>query len=138
MGESAWVDALARFQALSRDLVASYRGRLVTQTGDGVLATFDGAARGLRCAMDLSASARELGLPIRAAVHTGEIDIDDDDIHGLAVHETARILGLAGADEVLASDTTVSLAGDADFTLQDRGSHELRGIEGSRQLYGVG
>lgn len=138
LGDRAWGDLLATIESRSRDILARYRGREVKMTGDGLLAVFDGAARALRCAVALRNGATDLGISVRAAVHTGEIELAGSDIRGLAVHEASRILAVAGPGEVLASATTVSLAGEAGLAATDRGHHELRGLEGSRQLFAVG
>ncbi|CAN5744936.1 hypothetical protein BH23CHL8_BH23CHL8_13290 [soil metagenome] len=137
MGQSAWNDLLGGFEAVTRDTLARYRGQEVKMTGDGVLATFDGAGRAVRCAVALRAAAVSAGISIRAAVHSGEIAIAGDDIRGLAVHEASRMLGLAAADEILVSAATAGLVVDSAFRLEDRGEHELRGMEGKRRLYAV-
>ena len=117
------------------DLVGRYRGRMVKLTGDGMLALFDGAARAIRCAKACVDAFEDLGLSLRSAVHTGEIEVAGAEIHGVAVHEASRMLDLAQADEVLVSATTVDLAADAGFTFEDHGKHELRGVLGERQIF---
>jgi class 3 adenylate cyclase len=106
-------------------------------TGDGVLATFDGAARAVRCARELRDAAEGLGIRVRASVHTGEIELAGADIRGVAIHEASRILALAGPGEILVSPVTAGLVGDVDAAFEDRGEHELRGIAGPRRLYAV-
>jgi class 3 adenylate cyclase len=137
LGRAAWAGLLMRHQQESRDLVERFRGRLVKTTGDGLLATFDGAARAVRCATALREATGAQGLALRAAVHTGEVDVVEDDIHGIAIHEASRMLGLAGTNQVVVSSTTAGLIADAGIALIDLGEHELRGIEGARRLYAV-
>ena len=137
MGAHAWGDLITTYEERVRDSLARFRGREVKQTGDGVLATFDGAGRAIRCAVALREAAQDLGLRTRAAVHTGEVELADEDIHGLTVHEAARILAAAGPGEIFVSATTTELARDAGVDFEDRGEHHLRGLEGSRNLYAV-
>ena len=106
-------------------------------TGDGFLAVFDGATRAARCAIAMSRSAAEMDLPIRIGVHTGEVEVVGDDVRGLAIHATARVMSLAGPGEVLVSATTAELLEGSGVTLEDAGSHELKGLSGSRQLFRV-
>jgi len=137
MGDRAWGDHLATLEARNRDVVARFRGRLVKTTGDGILATFDGAARALRSAVVLRDAAADLGLALRVVVHTGEIELADDDIRGIAVHEASRMLALAGRGEIIVSAATAGLVADRDFDFEDRGEHELRGIQGRRRIFGL-
>jgi class 3 adenylate cyclase len=137
MGDQSWSDVLANHQARTRDVVEHHHGRVVDFAGDGVLAMFDGAARAIRCAVGLVGDAAELGLPIRGAVHTGEIEVAERSIRGVSIHEASRIVGLAGAGEILISDITASLARDAGLAFEDRGEHELRGLAGPRRLFAV-
>lgn len=137
IGDRAWGDLFASYLARAADILPRFRGRLVKTTGDGLLATFDGAARAVRCAVALQMAAAALDLPIRAAVHTGEIELTEDDIRGVAVHEASRILGIAGSGEVLVSATTMELARDAGVSVEDRGEHELRGLPGTRRLFAI-
>lgn len=137
LGRGPWGELLATHERQGRDTIARFRGRTVKTTGDGLLATFDGAARAVRCAAALRDAAVGLGLEMRIAVHTGEVDLVEDDIRGIAIHEASRMLGLAGSSQILVSATTAGLIRDAGIALEDRGEHELRGIDGRRQLYAV-
>lgn len=137
LGRSAWGGLLATHEQQARSIVARFRGRSVKTTGDGILATFDGAARAVRCAVALRDAAIGQGLGMRTAVHTGEVDVVDDDIRGIAIHEASRMLGLAGAGQIVVSSTTAGLIGDAGIELEDLGEHELRGIETPRRLYRI-
>jgi class 3 adenylate cyclase len=137
MGDQSWGDVLANHQARTRDVVEHHHGRVVDFAGDGVLAMFDGAARAIRCAVGLVSDAAELGLAIHGAVHTGEIEVAETSIRGVSIHEASRIMGLAGAGEILVSDITASLARDAGLAFEDRGERELRGLAGARRLFAV-
>ena len=112
-----------------------YRGREVATTGDGFLAMFDSAARAVRCAASICAAVRSLELNVRAAVHTGEVELVAGDVRGLAVHAAARIGQLAEPGEVLVSDTTVDLLQASGLRFEERGTHELKGLSGSRAVY---
>ena len=135
VGDRSWSDLLGEHQFRTRDIVAEYRGRVIDFAGDGVLAMFDGAARAIRCAVALHHAAEDLGLTIRSAVHTGEVETAEQSIHGVVIHEASRILALANPDEILISATTASLARDIGVALEDRGEHELRGLPGLHRLY---
>jgi len=137
LGRAAWGELLANHERQNRDIVARFRGRTVKTTGDGILATFDGAARAVRCAIALRDAAVGLGLQMRTAVHTGEVDLVEGDIRGIAIHEASRTLALAGGSQVLVSSTTAGLIQDAGIALEDRGEHELRGIDTPRRIYAV-
>lgn len=137
LGDRLWSDVLATHEARTREVLGRFRGQEVKMTGDGVLAIFDGAARAVRCAVALREMAADTGISLRAAVHTGEIESVGGDVRGLAVHEAARMLGLATAQEILVSATTASLASEAGVRYEDAGEHELRGIEGARRLFRV-
>lgn len=138
MGDAAWRDLLARYYAEVRRELALYGGVEVDTAGDGLLAHFDGPGRAVKCARAIERSARELGLEARAGVHTGEVERDDSALRGIAVHVAARIAALAGAGEVLVSSTVRDLVAGSDLDFVDRGAHELKGIEGPRQLLAVG
>jgi len=137
LGRSAWGELRANHEQRARDIVARFRGRNVQTTGDGILANFDGAARAVRCAIALRDAAVELGLEMRTAVHTGEVDVVEDVISGIAIHEASRIMALAAAGQVLVSETTAALIRDAGIAFEDLGEHELRGIDTPRRIYSV-
>ena len=137
LGDRIWADTLSSHEARTRETVERFRGKVIKTTGDGILATFDGAGRAVRCAVALRGTAGDLGIRIRASVHTGEIESTGSDIRGVAIHEASRVLGMAGADEILVSAVTASLAGDAGIAFEDRGEHEMRGMAGLRRIYAV-
>lgn len=137
VGDRSWSDLLGEHQFRTRDIVVEYRGRVIDFAGDGVLAMFDGAARAIRCAVALHHAAEDLGLTIRSAVHTGEVEVAEQSIHGVVIHEASRILALAHPDEILISASTASLARDTGATFEDRGEHELRGLPGLHRLYAL-
>jgi class 3 adenylate cyclase len=135
LGDAAWKERLARHGEMVRLELDRFRGLEVTTTGDGFLATFDGAARAIRCAAALRDRAEEDGLRIRAGVHSGEIERQADNIRGVAVHAAVRIAALAEPGEVLVSAPAASLLEGSDLTLEDAGEHELRGLPGPRRLH---
>ena len=137
LGDSAWHAALDRHEHTMRRVLAEHRGTLVNTTGDGLVATFDSPARGIRCARALCDSAAALALPIRAGVHTGEIERRGNDIAGIAVHIGARIAALACAGEVLVSVSVPPLVAGSGITFTDRGEHQLRGVPGDWRVYAV-
>jgi class 3 adenylate cyclase len=114
-----------------------YRGREVKTTGDGCLATFDATGRALRCAADILAGTKDIGLNLRAGVHTGEVEVRGDDIAGLAVTIAKRVCDLAGAGQVLLSETVRGHLVGAGIEFADRGEHELKGVPGTWRLYSV-
>ncbi len=136
-GDQRWRVVLQRFGEITADLTKRFGGTVVKSTGDGHLATFDGPTQAIRCAEALRADAETLGIQIRAGVHTGECELLDTDIGGLAVHIAARILGQAGAGEILVSRTVRDLVVGSGTGFEDRGSVELRGVPGSWQLLAV-
>jgi class 3 adenylate cyclase len=135
LGDAAWKERLARHGEMVRLELDRFRGLEVTTTGDGFLATFDGAARAVRCAAAIRDRAEEDGLRIRAGVHSGEIERQADNIRGVAVHAVTRIAALAEPGEVLVSAPAASLLEGSDLTLEDAGEHELRGLPGPRRLH---
>jgi class 3 adenylate cyclase len=128
---------LQRFSETTADLTQRFGGTVVKSTGDGHLTTFDGPTQAIRCAEALCADAERLGIEIRAGIHTGECELLDDDIGGMAVHIAARILGQAGAGEILVSSTVRDLVVGSGTGFEDRGSVELRGVPGNWQLLAV-
>jgi class 3 adenylate cyclase/predicted alpha/beta hydrolase len=138
LGDRAWRDVLERHDALAQRAVQAQGGRVVKSIGDGMLATFDGPARAVRCADGLAESVRELGIEVRAGVHTGELEVIGTDIGGMAVHIGARVAGMAGAGEVLVSQTVKDLVVGSGLRFAERGEHELKGVPGSWRLYALG
>jgi len=137
LGDRRWKELLLTHDELVRAEVERFRGRLVRSTGDGVLATFDGPGRAVRCACALRDALRPLGLDIRAGLHSGEIELRGDDVAGMAVHIGARVSALAGAGEVLVSRTVTDLVAGSGIEFEDRGEHELKGVPGTWHLYSV-
>jgi len=138
LGDSGWRALLERHDALVREQVGRYRGRFVKSLGDGMLATFDGPSRAISSAIAIREGVRQLGLDVRAGLHSGELElIGDDDIGGLAVHIGARISSLAGPGEVLVSSTVRDLIVGSDQILADKGEHQLKGIPGAWRVFAV-
>ena len=137
LGDKAWRDVLEQHHASVRRELAHFRGQEITTTGDGFLATFDGPARAVRCAVAIREGLRESGLEVRAGLHTGECERMGDNIGGLAVHIGSRVAGLAGPGEVLASSTVKDLVSGSGIVFEDRGSHPLKGIPGEWRVFRV-
>jgi class 3 adenylate cyclase/alpha-beta hydrolase superfamily lysophospholipase len=137
LGDAAWRALLERHNATVHDEVRRSGGRVVKLVGDGALSSFDGPARGVRCALALRDALAPAGLPIRAGVHTGECERIGDDIGGVAVHIGARVSAHAAAGEVLVSSTVADLVIGSGLRFEDRGVHELKGVPGTWQLLAV-
>jgi class 3 adenylate cyclase len=137
LGDRRWRALLEVHDELARRVVEEFQGTLVKTTGDGVLATFDGPGRGIRCAAALRDELRGIGLQIRAGLHTGEVELRDGDVGGIAVHLAARVMAAAGPGEVLTSRTVRDLVVGANIVVEDRGPHVLKGIEGTWELFAV-
>jgi class 3 adenylate cyclase len=135
LGDRAWKQLLDSHDGAVRGLFEMYRGREAGTTGDGFVATFDAPAQAIRCALAISAASNGLGVQDRVGVHTGEVEMADGELRGLAVHLAARIMNAAGPGEVFVSATVRELASGAGFDFEDRGSHELKGFAGARQLF---
>jgi class 3 adenylate cyclase len=135
VGPREWSRITDRHEASVRASLLRHRGHEVKTTGDGFLATFDAAGRALRCARDILAGAKDIGLELRAGVHTGEVEVRGDDIAGLAVTMAKRVCDLAGSSEVLLSGTVKDLVVGSRIDFVHKGEHELKGIPGSWQLY---
>jgi len=135
MGDAAWRDLLAIHNTRLRDQLNIFRGREVKTTGDGFLAIFDSPTRAVRCGAAMALSARQMDLPIRVGVHTGEVELVGGDARGLAVHAAARVMALGGPDEVLVSSTTFDLLEGSGLKLEEAGTHEMKGIPGARKLF---
>lgn len=135
LGDARWRSLLDAHDTAANQEVARFRGRMVKFTGDGTLSCFDGPARAVRCAQALVARARELGLEIRAGVHTGECEARGEDLSGIAVHVAARVMALAGGHEVLTTRTVKDLVDGAGIVFQERGLQSLKGIPSEIQLF---
>lgn len=137
VGPAAWRTMLAELNTVSRRQIDKFRGRVAANTGDGLISIFDGAERAVRCGAAIGGEAAQLGLRLRCGVHTGEVELIPDNIRGVAVHIVSRVTALAAADEVLVSGTTYELVADSGLRFEDRGSHELKGVTGTRQVWAL-
>jgi class 3 adenylate cyclase/alpha-beta hydrolase superfamily lysophospholipase len=137
LGDRRWRELLNTHDDVSGQLVEEFNGRLVETTGDGILATFDGPGRGIRCAAALGAELRGIGIQIRAGLHTGEVELRGDGVGGIAVHIAARVMAAAGSGEILTSRTVRDLVVGSDIALQDHGTQPLKGVEGNWELFSV-
>jgi class 3 adenylate cyclase len=137
LGDRRWRDLLEGHHEVVRRELGRFRGREIDTTGDGFLATFDGPARGIRCARSVSEAVRPLGIEVRAGLHTGEIEILGDKVSGLAVHIGARVAAAAGPGEVLVSSTVRDLVAGSGLRFHDRGVQSLKGVPGEWQLFAV-
>jgi class 3 adenylate cyclase/pimeloyl-ACP methyl ester carboxylesterase len=137
MGDRRWRDVLETHGNTSRRQVERFRGRLVRTTGDGMLATFDGPARAIHCDVAVRDAIRNLGMDVRAGLHTGEIELMDADLGGIAVHIGARVSALAGPGEVLVSSTVKDLVVGSGLDFEDRGAYTLKGVPGEWRIYRV-
>jgi class 3 adenylate cyclase len=137
MGDGPWRELISTLNERCQFEIDRYRGRLIKTTGDGVLAMFDSSERAVRSAASSIAAAHDLGLGLRAGVHTGEVEMAPGDVRGLAVHVASRILALAGGGEVYVSATTHELLAGSNLAFEDRGEHELKGISGKRRVYAL-
>ena len=137
LGDERWKELLGRHDAQVRRQLERFHGCEVNTTGDGFLARFDGPARAIRCAMATRDVLRSLGLEVRAGVHTGEVELRDDDISGIAVHIAARVAAAAAAGEVLVSRIVVDLVAGSGLSFAARGEHSLKGVAGEWGLFGV-
>ena len=135
VGDTAWGELLRAHNARLREALNTFRGREIKTTGDGILAVFDSATRAVRCGLAMTRAARDLGIAIRVGVHTGEVEFVGGDARGVAVHAAARVMGLAGPDEVLVSSTTHDLLEGSGLRFESAGTHELKGLPGARPVY---
>jgi class 3 adenylate cyclase len=135
VGDSRWRGILQRHHAMVRDALRRHRGHEVKTIGDGFLATFDGPARGIRCARAICDGASDAGLEVRTGLHTGECELLGEDIGGLAVHIAARIAGQARPSEVLVSRTVTDLVAGSGITFESRGEQQLKGVPGAWELF---
>jgi class 3 adenylate cyclase len=137
MGDRRWREVLEVHDSVARREVAAARGRTVKSTGDGLLATFDGPARAIRCVRAIQRGVATLGLQVRAGLHTGEIELLGDDVGGIAVSIAARLTSLAGPDEAVVSSTVKDLVAGSGIRFQDRGIHALKGVPEQWHVFAV-
>jgi class 3 adenylate cyclase len=137
LGDRRWRELLDRHDTLANREIQRFRGTRVKSTGDGVLATFDGPARAIRCAIAIRDSLRPVGLEVRAGLHAGEIELVGHDIAGIAVHTAQRIESLAATGEVLVSRTVADLLAGSGIKFADRGEHQLKGVPGTWRVFSV-
>jgi class 3 adenylate cyclase len=135
LGDRRWRDLLEVHDDLARRLVEQFGGQLVKTTGDGILASFDGPGRAIRCAAALGDELGGIDLQIRAGLHTGEIELREGDVGGIAVHIAARVMAAATPGEILTSSTVRDLVVGSDIAMTDRGPHPLKGVDGTWQLF---
>jgi class 3 adenylate cyclase len=137
LGDRAWADALARHHGVVRDELARHDGREIDTAGDGFFAAFDGPARAIRCALAICRAVAELGLQVRAGLHTGECELIDEKLGGIAVHIGSRVAARAEPGEVLVTQTVRDLVAGSQITFADRGTTELRGVPDPWRLWTV-
>jgi class 3 adenylate cyclase len=137
LGDRRWRDLLEGHRGLVRRELGRFRGHEVDTAGDGFLATFDGPARAVRCARAVSDGVRALGLEVRAGLHTGEVELRNDKVSGLAVHIGARVAAAAEAGEVIVSSTVKDLVAGSGLRFQDRGLKALKGVPGEWHLFAL-
>ena len=135
MGDRRWRDLLDAHHRIVRAQLERFEGREVKTTGDGFLAIFELPSAAVRCARSIRAGLAEIGLHVRAGLHTGECQLADDDVSGLAVHIAARIAALAGPGEVLVSGTVWQTSAGSEWEFADRGAHRLRGVPGEWRVF---
>lgn len=138
VGDARWRELRSSWHAVMRKELAAFRGREVDTAGDGLLATFDGPARAIRCACSVRERVHALGLQVRIGLHTGECELSGEGVVGIAVHIGARVAAMAGPDEILVSSTVRDLVAGSGLQFVDRGSHQLKGVPGEWRLYLVG
>jgi class 3 adenylate cyclase len=134
-GDNAWRQKLDAHDEVAKRIIDRHRGRLIKNTGDGILATFDGPGRAVRCALEFEAAAQQIGLQLRAGIHTGEIELRDRDIGGIAVHAAARVMAQCHPNEVWVSRVVTDLVAGAGLKFSERGSHPLKGFSDSWDLF---
>jgi class 3 adenylate cyclase len=138
LGDRRWTALLENHYQLVRQQLPRFGGQEVKTIGDGFLATFGGPARAIRCALATIEVNREIGLTVRAGLHTGECEYRGRDVSGIAVHIAARVAALAAPGEVLVSRTVKDLVAGSGLRFEDRGSHLLKGVPDDWQLFAVG
>ena len=137
MGDAKWRALVDEHNRIAKGLIGRYRGEYRKSTGDGLMATFDGPARAVRCAQAFVEAVKPLGIEVRAGAHTGEVTFGENDLAGIGVHVAARVAGLAGTSEVWASSTVKDLTAGSGLSFEDAGEHELKGVPDRWHLYRV-
>lgn len=137
LGDATWQELMGRHQSTVRALLGRYRGSEMNTTGDGFFATFDGPARGVRCAQAIAAAMQPLGIQIRAGLHTGEVQLVGNKAGGMAVNISARVCAQADASQVLVSHTVKDLVAGSGLHFTDLGEHELKGVPDAWHLFRV-
>jgi len=137
LGDARWKELVSEHDALARAQIRRFRGSYIESTGDGLLATFDGPARAVRCAQAIGEEVRPLGIEIRSGCHTGEIELANDHVRGIAVHIGARVMSLAAPSQIMVSSTVRDLVAGSGLTFDDIGEHELKGVPDRWRLYRV-
>jgi class 3 adenylate cyclase len=137
LGDRNWAELVGRHHAVVRSQLDRFRGRELDTAGDGFFAAFDGPIRAIRCARSIEDAVRELGLEVRAGLHTGECEVVGEKLGGLAVNIGARVAARAGAGEVLVTSTVKDLVAGSGIEFEDRGAAELKGVPGEWRLYAV-
>ena len=135
VGDQTWRRLLDSHDQIAKQAVEKHRGNFIKSTGDGILATFDGPGRAVRCALAIGSAAKQIGLPLRAGLHTGEIELRDHDIGGIAVHAAARVMAQCAPSEVWVSRVVTDLVAGAGLRFAERGTHELKGLPGHWDLF---
>jgi class 3 adenylate cyclase len=135
IGDRSWDALLGRFETTVERVLRAHRGELVNTAGDGMLATFDGPARGIRCAWNIRDSLKHNGLEVRCGLHTGELTRRNGGLAGIAVHIGARVSALAEPGEVLVTRTVRDLVAGSGIAFEDRGEHTLKGVADRWMLY---
>jgi len=137
LGDQRWRELLEGYYELARRELTRFRGREIDTAGDGLFASFDGPARGIRCAAAITSGVRSLGIEVRAGLHTGECEVIGEKVGGIAVHIGARVASLAKPGEVLVSSTVKDLVAGSGLGFEDRGTHTLKGVPGEWRLFAV-
>jgi class 3 adenylate cyclase len=128
LGDREWAEVVGKHHAIVRSQLARFQGKEMDTAGDGFFATFDGPARAIHCACAIRQAIHELGIEVRAGLHSGECELVDGKTSGIAVHTGARVASLAGPGEVLVSSTVKDLVAGSGIKFADRGEHEFKGI----------
>jgi class 3 adenylate cyclase len=137
LGDRRWKDLIEQHHAIVREALRRWRGLESATAGDGFYATFDGPARAIRCAIEIGRRVRDIGLEVRAGVHTGECQLIDGQVGGITVSIGARVAAKAGASQVLVSQTVKDLVAGSAFTFEDAGEYDLKGVPGRWRLFSV-